>query len=189
MEQEVTPPSQQTLPDTARDYITPDRTQQTAIIEPSPIIKKPATPPSTPDSPPKKRTMNSPPEPISEPPKNICDVFSKPFPLHDKCDLHQPSFENFEALIVKAQRLPRTDKTLNVDLPVFFLFHQDHENWYFIKGPTSKLYYEEYHTAIEKKTETSSMLHDIIWYNFFEQACKDPEGTDHKLHRLVPPNI
>ena len=75
MEQEATPPTTQTLPDTARDYITYDRTQKTAIIEPSPVIKKPATPPTTPDSPPKKRSrMNSPPEPtrdLSEPPMEI----------------------------------------------------------------------------------------------------------------------
>ena len=107
MEQEVFPPSPQTLPDTARDYITYDRTQKTAIIEPSPVIKKPATPPSTPDSPPKKRSrLNSPPEPTRDPseaPEEIFyDVFSKPFPLHDKYDLqdvHHPTFENFEAVI------------------------------------------------------------------------------------------
>ena len=81
MEQEVTPPTPQTLPDTARD-------QKSAIIEPSPVIKEPTTP----DSPPKKRSrLNSPPEPTrdpSEPPEEICyDMFTKPFPLHDKYDL------------------------------------------------------------------------------------------------------
>ena len=158
MEQEVTPPTPQTLPDTARDYITYDRTHKTAITDPSPVIKKPATPPTTPDSPPKKSSrLNSPPEPIrdpSEPPEEICyDVFTKPVHLHDKYDLQEvynPTFEEFEAMIVTAQRLPRPEETLNVDLPVFFMFHMEFEDWYFIKRTTSKLYYEEYYATIEK---------------------------------------
>ena len=196
MEQEATPPTTETLPNTARDYITYDRTQKTAIIEPSPVIKKPATPPTTPDSPPKKRSrMNSPPEPtrdLSEPPVEIYyDKFSQPFPLHEKYDLidvYNPTFKEFEAVVVKAQRLPRPDETLNVNLPVFFMYHMGDKDWYYIKGPTSKQYHEEYYTAIEKKMETCDMIENVFyWYNFLEEACKEPEGTRHKLHRLVPP--
>ena len=101
----------------------------------------------------------------------------------------QPTFEDLEAMIIIAQLLPHPDETFSVDLPDFFMFHLEHENWYFIKRPTSKLYYEEYYMVIEKKTETRATLDNIIWYDFLEQACKDPEGTDHKLHRLVSPNI
>ena len=66
-------------------------------------------------------------------------------------------------MIVKAQRLPRPDETLNVDLPVFFMFHMESEDWYFIKGPTSNLYHEEYYTTIEKKIETSPMIWNVIF--------------------------
>ena len=194
MEQEATTPTPQTLPDITRYYITYDRTQKTAIIEPSPVIKKPATPPTTPDSPPMKRSrLNSLPEPIrdpSEPPVEICyDVISQLFPLHEKYDhiyVYNPTFEEFEAVVVKVQRLPRPDETVNVDLPVFFMFHM--EDWYYIKGPTSEQYHGEYYTAIEKKIETCQMTENVFfWYNFLEEACKEPEGTEHKLRQLVPP--
>ena len=196
MEQEATPPTTQTLADTARDYRTYDRTQKTAIIDPSPVIKKPATPPTTPDSPPKKRSrVNSPPEPtrdLSEPPMEIYDdEFSQPFPLHKKynfIDVYDPAFKEFEAVVVKAQRLPRPDETLNVDLPVFFMYHMADEDWYYIKGPTSKNYYEEYFTAIEKRIETCGTIENVFyWYNFLEEVCNEPDGTRHKFHRIAPP--
>ena len=109
MEQEATTPTPQTLPDIIRYYITYDRTQVTAIIEPSPVTKKPATPPTTPDSPPMRRSrLNSLPEPTrdpSEPPVEICyDVISQLFPLHEKYDhiyVYNPTFEEFE--VVKAR--------------------------------------------------------------------------------------
>ena len=106
-----------------------------------------------------------------------------------RCDLQKvfnPTSEEFEAVTVKAQRFPRPEETLNVDLPVFFMFHMEFEDWYFIKGPTSKLYYEEYYMAIEKKIETSPMVKNVIfWYDFSEEACKDPEGAEHKLRQLI----
>ena len=59
---------------------------------------------------------------------------------YDLHEVYETNFKNFEAMVVKAQRLPRPDETLTVDLPVFFLFHLEHENWYLIKGPTPKNY-------------------------------------------------
>ena len=68
------------------------------------------------------------------------------------------------------------------------MFHMEYEDWFFIKGPTSKQYHEEYYTAIEKKIETSPTIENVIsWYGFLEETCNEPEGTEHKLHRLVPP--
>ena len=112
-------------------------------------------------------------------------------PLHEKynlIDVYNPTFKEFEAVVVKAQRLPRPDETLNVNLPVFFMYHKGDKDWYYIKGPTWKQYHEEYYTAIEKKIKTCDMIENVFyWYNFLEEACKEPEGTRHKLHRLVPP--
>ena len=67
--------------------------------------------------------------------------------MYDLQEVYQTTSVNYEVAIVKAQRLPRPDETLNVDLPVLIMFHLEHENWYFIKGPTSKLCNEEYYTA------------------------------------------
>ena len=139
--------------------------------------------------------MNSPPEPtrdLSEPKMEIYyDEFSQSFPLHEKYDLidvYNPTFKEFKAMVVKAQRLPRPDETLNVDLPVFFMYHMGDEDWHYIKGPTLKQYHEEYYTAIEKKIETCSMIENIFyWYNFLEETYNELEGMRHKLHRLVPP--
>ena len=79
---EATPPSTQAIPATTRNYIKHDRTQKAATIQPSPIIRKPPTPPSCPDSPPAKKTRTeSPPPADDEPPKYFYyDHCKEPYP-------------------------------------------------------------------------------------------------------------
>ena len=130
---ETPPPPIHTLPDTTRPTITYAHTQKTAIIETALVIKKPTTLPSSPNSPPKKRTRhNSTPEPTREPSDLLIfyDAVSKLFPLHKKYDLQEVSdlLKNFKAVAVKAQRLPRPDEPLNVYLPAFFMYHREKEN-------------------------------------------------------------
>ena len=91
-------------------------------------------------------------------------------------------------MVVKAQRPSRPDETLNVDLPVFFMYNMEDEDWYYINGPTSKNYHEDYYMAIEKRIETCGMIENVMYlYNFLEETCNDPEGTRQKFHRIVPP--
>ena len=118
------------------------------------------------------------------------DAVSKLFPLHEKYDLQEVSKifpKNFKAIAVKAKRLPCPEETLNQFLRVY---HREQENWFIIKGPTSKRYVEEIYTEIEKKFETGIPLENNILYNFLEASCNNPEGTgrrkDVRFLRLGP---
>ena len=49
----------------------------------------------------------------------------KPYPLHEKYnfqEVHSCKFSRFDAHIIKATRIHRQDMTINVDLPVYFLY-------------------------------------------------------------------
>ena len=60
-EKEVTPPTTQTIQANTRPHIKHDRTQKTAIIQPSIVITRPTTPPSSRDSrPPKTVSISTP---------------------------------------------------------------------------------------------------------------------------------
>ena len=85
-EKEATPPSTQTIPATTRTYIKHDRTQKTAIIQPSPIIRRPPTPPSYPSA--KKTRIESPSSADDEPPKYFYyDHCKEPYPIHERYNL------------------------------------------------------------------------------------------------------
>ena len=58
------------------------------------------------------------------------------FPPHEKYKLQDVTYTKFKA-IANAARLPRDDKEINVDLPVYFVYHRDNKHWTLIKGPTS----------------------------------------------------
>ena len=52
-------------------------------------------------------------------------------------------------VIIKATTLPREDDELNIDLPVFFVYHKENKHWLQIKGPTRKFYDDPWYTNIE----------------------------------------
>ena len=139
-EKETTPPAPQTLQiDTAT--ITVQRPPKTAQITPSPIIQRPATPPPSPESPPTKKQRTKSPTTNTAPTQYFHVDIEKEYPLHEKYDLQDVTSTKFKA-IAKAQRLPRDDEEINVDLPVYFVYHRDNQHWTLIKGPTSKFYDE-----------------------------------------------
>ena len=185
MEKEMPPPPTQTLQDTPRQYITHGRTQKTATIQPSPIITRPPPAISTsPVSPPKKKSRTqSPPAPANKKKNHTrYDSFDFSYPIHEKYDLQEVyniSMMNTDTVIVKAQRLQCPDETINIDLPVFFMYklNANDKKWVMVKGPTSKFYFKNIYEHIQKKLEKSTQQKNIIsWYNYLEQACMDPGG-------------
>ena len=138
MEREMPPPPTQTL----QEHITHDRTQKTATIQPSLIITRPATPPT------KKRRTKSPATKTAPTQYFHVDI-EEEYPLHEKYDLQDVTSTKYKA-IAKAQQLPRDDEEINVNLPVYLVFHRDNQHWTLIKGPTSKFYHEIWYKYIEE---------------------------------------
>ena len=60
---------------------------------------------------------------------------------------------NFDGVIVKAYRQQRPDKTINLDLPVFFVYNLEDNEWVLVKGPTSKYYDKEVYAHVERQAE------------------------------------
>ena len=167
------PPPTQTLPYTTRQHITHDRTQNTATIQPSPIITRPPQATSTsPVSPTKKSRTQSPPAPANKKKNHTrYDSFDFSYPIHEKYDLQEVynvHMMNSDTVIVKAQRLQRPDETINIDLPAFFMYklNASDKKWVMVKGPTSKFYVENIYEHIEKKLEKGTQQRSIIsWYD------------------------
>ena len=185
------PPPTQTLPDTTRQHITHDRTQKTATVQPSPIITRPATPPPpSPESPPTKKPRTKSPATKTAPTQYFHFNTEKEYPLHEKYDLQDVISTKYKA-IAKDQRLPRDDEEINVDLPVYFVFHRDNQHWTLIKGPTSKYYEEIWYEYIEELYKRGvKQRNSAYWYDILEQSCSDPLGGcgGPPLIRLVPPS-
>ena len=77
----------------------------------------------------------------------------KPNPLHEKYDLDDVVANKvctFDAAIVKAYRQQRPDETDNLDLPVFSVYNLEDNEWVLVKGHTSKFYYEEEYSRVER---------------------------------------
>ena len=187
-EKETTPPAPQTLQiDTAT--ITVQRPPKTAQITPSPIIQRPATPPPSPESPPTKKPRSKSPTTNTAPKQYFHVDIEEEYPLHEKYDLQVISTK-YKA-IAKAQRLPRDDEEINVDLPVYFVFHRDNQHWTLIKGPTSKYYEEIWYEHIEELYKRGvKQRNSAYWYDILEQSCSDPlgGGVGPPLIRLVLPS-
>ena len=189
MEREMPPPPTQTLPDTTRQHITHDRTQKTATIQPSPIITRPATPPPSPESPPTKKPRTKSPATKTAPTHYFHVDIEEEYPLHEKYDLQDVTSTKYK-VIAKAQRLPRDDEEINVDLPVYFVFHRDNQHWTLIKGPTSKFYDEIWYGYIEELYKRGTkQRNSAYWYDTLT-SFSDPfgGGGGPPLIRLVPPS-
>ena len=121
------------------DTITVTRPPQTAEFTPSPSIKKPATPSTSPEIPPAKRPRTKSPKYTSKQPTQYFHAkIEEEYPLHEKYDLqvHATTYK----VIIKATRLPREDEELNIDLPVFFIYQKENNTGYRSRGqPASSM--------------------------------------------------
>ena len=178
---------------TLQDNTTHGRTQKTATIQTSPIIKRP--PPATSTSPvipPKKKSRTQSPLAPTNKKKNHTryDSFDFSYPIHEKYvlqEVYNVRMMNSDTVIVKAQRLQRPDETINIDLPAFFMYklNSSDKKWVMVKGPTSKFYVENISEHIEKKLEKGRQQKNIIsWYNYPDEACADPGGQI-RFYRLA----
>ena len=175
-EKETISPAPQTLQIDIPATITVQRPPKTAQITPSPIIKRPATPPTSPESQPTKKPRTKSPAMNTAPTQYFHVDIEEEYPLHEKYDLQDVTPTKFKA-IAKAQRLPRDDEEINVDLPVYFVYHRDNQHWTLIKGPTSKFYDEVWYDYIEELYKrVTKQRKSAYWYDTLEQSCSDPLG-------------
>ena len=108
----------------------------------SPFIMKPATPPSSSESRPSRKS----PATTTAPTQYFHIKVEEEYPLHENvrdlwCHLNEVKRH------VRAARLHSKDKNYNVDQSVFFVYHRDNKHWTLVKGPTS-------------------MFHDESWYEY-----------------------
>ena len=151
-------------------------------------ITRPA--PASPESPPSKKPRKKSPEPAKDRPILCCYVaYEEPFPIHEKYDLQDAlsnKLHGKDVAIMKAQRLPREEEEMNIDLSAYFLHRSWKQDWLFIKGPTSKYYHEEFYNRMEELAESGKSQSNIIsWFGFLERACSDPSGK-YRYVRVAP---
>ena len=172
-EKETTPPAPQTLQiDTAT--ITVQRPPKTAQITASPIIQRPATPPPSPESPPTKKPKTKSPTTNTAPKQYFHVDIEEEYPLHEKYDLQDVISTKYKA-IAKPQRLPRDDEEINVDLPVYFVFHRDNQHWTLTMGPTSKFYDEIWYEHIEELYKRGAkQRNSAYWYDSWSNRAVTP---------------
>ena len=128
IERETLPPTTQTIQQTSQQIIRP-RYKNTASITASPIITRPAPAPASLESPASKKPRKKSPGPAKDRPI-LCfyDAYEEPFPIHEKYDLQDAlsnKLHGKEVAIIKAQRLPREEDEMIMDLPAYFL----HRPW------------------------------------------------------------
>ena len=115
------------------------RQPQPPEITPSPTIKKPTTPPPSPEPPPSKKPRTKSPAMNTAPTQYFHVNIEEEYLLHEKYELQDVTSTKYKA-IAKIVRLPRDNEEFNVDLPAYFVYHQNNKHWTLIKGPTSKFH-------------------------------------------------
>ena len=176
IERETLPPPPQTTTQTPQQIVKL-RYKNTATVTASPTIIRPAPAPASPESPPSKKPRKKSPEPAKDRPILCCyDAYEEPFPIHEKYDLQDAlsnKFHGKDVAFVKAQRIPREEDEMNIDLPAYFLHRPWKQDWLFIKGPTSKYYHEEFYNKMEELAESGKSQSNIIaWFGFLEPSGK-----------------
>ena len=178
MERETLPPPPQTILQTSHQINRP-RYKNTATITASPTITRPAPAPASPVTPPPKKARKESPTPDRSIP--YCSYhYEEEYPIHEKYDLQDAlsnKFHGHDVAIIKAQRIPEENETMNIDLPAYFLHRTRKKDWLFIKGPTSKYHHEEFYTKVEELAKSGKPQTNIIsWFGFLERSCGDPRG-------------
>ena len=172
---ETTQPALQILQIDTTTTITVPRLPKTAQIMPSSIIKRPASPPPSPESPLTKKLRTKSPATNTAPMQYFHVDIEEEYPLHEKYGLQDVTSTKFKA-IAKAARLSRDDEEIKVDLPVYFVYHRD-KHWTLIKVPTSKFYDEVRYEYIEQLYKRGTkQLNSAYWYDTLEKSCSDPLG-------------
>ena len=92
------------------------------------------------------------------------------FPLHVKYDLDEvvsgTTKDRRKYYIVKANRLPRFEEEINLDLPAYFmLIHKEKDprlRWLFVKGPTSNVFNKKLYEKMEKFYQQARPYGDAV---------------------------
>ena len=119
----------------------------------------------------------------------------KAFPLHEKYDLDEVVSGTTKVrrkyYIVKANRLPRFEEEINVDLPAYFMHvHKEKDprpRWLFVKGPTSKAFNKKLYERIEKFYQQARPCGDAVyWYDLLDRSSKGTDPTAPAIHKVTP---
>ena len=137
-----------------------------------------------------KKPRKKSPEPAKDRPILCCyDAYEEPFLIQEKYavqDALSNKLHGKDVAIIKAQRLPREEDEMNIDLPAYFLHRPWKQDWLFIKGPTSKYFHEEFYNKMEELAESGkSQLNIISWFGFLERTGSDPSGK-YRYVRVAP---
>ena len=116
------------------------------------------------------------------------------FPLHEKYDLDEVvssiTRDKRKYYIVKANRLPRFEKELNVDLPAYFMhIHKEADprpRWLFVKGPTSKAYNKKLYEKIERFYKQARPCGDAVyWIDLLDRSSQGTDPTAPAIHKVT----
>ena len=79
--------------------------------------------------------------------------------------------------------LPRDDEEINVDLPVYFVYHRDKKHWTLMKGPTSKFYNVDWYEYIEQFYKRDTKQRNSILVRSWRNPAVTPyaEVEDHHI--------
>ena len=117
-----------TLQIVTQTTITLQRSPKTAQITPLPNIQKPATPPSSPESPRAKKPRIKSPKYTRQPTQYFHVKMENDYPIHEKYDLQDVHATTYK-VIVEATRQPSEEGEINIDLPAFFVYHRENKHW------------------------------------------------------------
>ena len=117
------------------------------------------------------------------------------FPLHEKYDLDEVvsgiTRDKRKYYIVKANRLPRFEEELNVDLPAYFMhIHKEEDprpRWLFVKGPTSKAYNKIPYEKMERFYKQARPCGDAVcWIDLLDRSSQGSDPTAPAIQKVTP---
>ena len=92
---------------------------------------------------------------------------------------------------MKANRLPRFEEEINVDLPAYFMhIHKEKDpkpRWFFVKGLTSKAFNKKLYEKMEKFYQQAKLSGDAVyWYDLLDRSSKGTDPTVPVIHKVTP---
>ena len=93
--------------------------------------------------------------------------------------------------IIKANRLPRSEEEINVDLPAYFMHINKEDDprprWLFVKEPTSKAYHKKLYEKLERFYRLARPREDAVyWLDLLDRSSKGIDPTAPAIHKVTP---
>ena len=169
----------------SRKKSTPKKPSRASTPKEQPMPQRRRTP-----SPPKKVQVYGP----SKKEGKTTTGVGRAFPLHEKYDLDEVVSgtikDKRKYYIVKANRLPRLEEEINVDLPAYFMhIHKEKDprpRWLFVKGPTSKAFHKKLYEKMGKFYQQARPSGDAVyWYDLLDRSSKGTDLLSTRWHQIL----